>query len=161
MYTWAVFFHLIFVSFWLGGMLFTAAVLVPATRKKLKLQKGLLFSELGTRFSRLSWMLFPLLILTGVLALTGRGYPLYVFMDADFWATPYGTRLSGKLYLFGVVLIISSIHDFWLGPKAAELIDLQPASRKTEIYRKASSWIGRFNLLLGLGILYYAIHLVR
>lgn len=66
MYIWSVFLHLIFVTFWIGGMLFTAAVLVPATRKKLAHQRGLLFKELGTRFSRLSWIIFPLLIITGI-----------------------------------------------------------------------------------------------
>ncbi len=30
MYKWAVFIHRVFAAFWLGGMLFTAAVVVPA-----------------------------------------------------------------------------------------------------------------------------------
>jgi len=161
MYTWAVFFHLIFVTFWLGGMLFTAAVLVPATRKKLASQKGLLFTELGTRFSRLSWVIFPLLIITGIAALLGRGYEPEILIHADFWQSQYGNSLKWKLYLFGVVLILSGLHDFWLGPKAADLIDKDPASSRTTMYRKATSWIGRANLLAGLIILYFAVSLPR
>lgn len=161
MYTWSVFLHLLFVTFWIGGMLFTAAVLVPATRKKLASQRTLLFTELGTRFSRLSWIIFPLLIITGYTALLGRGFTADTIFSADFWRTSYGSRLMGKLHLFGLVLIISAIHDFWLGPKAVKLMNDEPGTPRTQRYRKATSWVGRINLLLALGILYYAVTLVR
>jgi hypothetical protein len=65
-----------------------------------------------------------------------------------------------KLVIFGLVLIISAVHDFWLGPKASELMDQAPDSKETQRYRKASSWAGRLNLLAGLIILYYAVSLV-
>ncbi|MFU8813172.1 MAG: DUF4149 domain-containing protein [Balneolaceae bacterium] len=161
MYVWSVFFHLIIVAFWLGGMLFTAAVLVPATRKKLANHRGLLFTELGTRFSRLSWVLFPLLILTGFTALLGRGFSADTIASAEFWRSAYGSRLAGKLHLFSWVLIISGIHDFWLGPKAADLMEKEPDAPRTQTWRKMSGWVGRINLLLGLGILFYAVTLVR
>lgn len=161
LYKGSVFLHLVFVAFWLGGMLFTAAVLVPATRKKLKHQRGMLFTELGTRFSRISWVLFPLLIGTGTTALLGKGFTAGRLLSADFWSSGYGTTLMSKLTFFGLVLIISGIHDFWLGPKASELMDQQPESNRTQQYRKASSWAGRLNLLAGLIILYYAVTLVR
>lgn len=161
MYTWSVFLHLIFVSFWIGGMLFTAAVLVPATRKKLASQKGLLFTELGTRFSRLSWILFPLLIITGITALLGRGFSVDDLLSSQFWGSTYGSTLMGKLHFFGLVLVISGIHDFWLGPKAAKLMVTEPDSVRTNRFRKATSWVGRINLILGLAILFYAVTLVR
>lgn len=161
MYTLSVFLHLIFVAFWLGGMLFTAAVLVPATRKKLANQRGLLFTELGTRFSRLTWIAFPMLILTGLGALYGRGHTTEVLLSAQFWNTPYGITLSYKLLLFAVVLIASAAHDFWMGPKAAELMKEDPEHPRTHNYRKLTSWVGRINLVIGLGILYFAVTLVR
>ncbi len=89
LYKVSVFLHLVFVAFWLGGMLFTAAVLVPATRKKLKNQRGLLFTELGTRFSRISWILFPLLIITGTTALLGKGFTLEALLSSQFWSSGY------------------------------------------------------------------------
>lgn len=161
MYFWAVFFHLIFVTFWLGGMLFTVAVLVPATRMKLKSSKGLLFKELGTRFSRISWVIFNLLILTGILALFGKGLSFDDLVSAEFWQTRYGNRLKYKLLTFSLVLIFSALHDFWLGPKAAVLMDIEPDNYQTKYYRRASRWIGRINVLLGLLILYFAVGLVR
>ena len=161
MYTWSVFLHLIFVIFWIGGMLFTVAVLVPATRKKLSNQRGLLFTELGTRFSRLSWIAFPLIILTGFTALIGRGFSVDTVFAIDFWHTTYGSRLMSKLHLFGWVLIFSGIHDFWLGPKSAELMEGETDTLLTRRFRRATRWVGRINLFLGLGILYYAVTLVR
>lgn len=161
LYKGSVFLHLVFVAFWLGGMLFTAAVLVPATREKLKSQRGLLFTELGTRFSRISWVLFPLLIVTGITALLGKGFTVDVLLSSRFWLSTYGATLMTKLSVFGLVLIISGLHDFWLGPRASELMDQHPESTLTKRFRKASSWAGRLNLLAGLIILYYAVTLVR
>jgi copper resistance protein D len=161
MYIWSVYLHLIIAAFWIGGMLFTAAVLVPATRKKLAEQRGLLFTELGTRFSRLTWILFPLLIITGITALYGRGFDTGQLISASFWDSSYGSTLMGKLHFFALVLIISGIHDFWLGPKAALLMESDPDKPLTNRFRKAAGWVGRINLLLGLFILYYAVKLVR
>jgi putative copper export protein len=161
MYFWSVFFHLIFISFWIGGMLFTGAVLVPATRNRLKSQRSLLMAELGTRFSRISWILFILILLTGLLALYGRGFPTEAILSASFWDTPYGSALMGKLHLFATVLIISGIHDFWLGPKAVRLMESDEEPEKARKYTKASSWVGRINLILGLAILFYAVDMIR
>lgn len=166
MYPWSVFIHVLIAMFWIGGMLFTAAILVPATRHRLAGMRGLLFTELGRRFSRLTWLMFPLLILTGYTALLSKGHTTEQLMSVTFWATPYGTLLGGKLSLFGAVLILSGLHDFWLGPKAAELMDRreeddEPAGRTAWRYRMASSWIGRINLLLGLVIVFLAVSLVR
>ncbi len=161
MYQWAVFFHVLIAMFWVGGMLFTVAVLVPATRRRLASQKGLLFTELGTRFSRLSWVLFPLLLLTGVLALLGRGYQLPHLLEAGFWLSGYGMLIGKKIVLFAFVLIVSGIHDFWLGPAAARLMDDAPDHPRTKRLRSASKWAGRINLLLGLVIVFLAVSLVR
>jgi len=161
MYQWAVFIHILIAMFWIGGMLFTVAVLVPATRRRLAAQKGLLFTELGTRFSRISWALFPLLLLTGFLALWGQGYRMPHLTDAAFWSSGYGLLIGKKSVLFAVVLIVSGIHDFWLGPKAAVLMDEDPDHPRTRRLRSASKWAGRVNLLLGLVIVYIAVTLVR
>lgn len=161
MYLWSVYFHLIFITFWLGGMLFTVAVLVPATRKRLQSQKALLFTELGTRFSRLSWILFPFIILTGILALFGRGFTSETLLSTTFWQSSYGSILQTKLIYFGLMLLVSALHDFWLGPKAAILMQQQPEIKTTKFFQKLSRWGGRINLILGLIILYYAVALVR
>jgi len=148
--------------FWIGGMLFTVAVLVPASRHRLLAQKkGAFFTLIGRKFSRISWVLFLVLILTGITNLLTRGYALSDLGTSGFWSSNFGHTLLIKLHLFAIVLILSGIHDFYAGPKAAELMDWDADSSQTKTYRKISSWIGRLNLLLGLGILYYAMKLLR
>jgi copper resistance protein D len=162
MYFWSVYIHILMAMFWIGGMLFTAAVLVPVSRDKMfENRRGELFKKAGTIFSRISWIIFLLMIVTGVSALLGMGYSFSDLTSSYFWGSGYGRALMGKLHLFALVLILSGIHDFWLGPKAADLMDSEPDSQRTKRLRKASSWVGRINLIFGLMILYYAVSLVR
>lgn len=162
MYHLSVFIHILAAIFWIGGMLFTVAVLVPASRHKLlKNKKGAFFTLIGKKFSRISWVLFITLIITGITNLLARGYTFPSLMTAGFWNSYLGSNLFIKLHLFAAVLIISGVHDFYAGPKAAQLMDEQPDSTKTKRMRKLSSWLGRINLFLGLGILYYAMRLLR
>lgn len=161
-YFLSVFVHVASAIFWIGGMLFTAAVLVPASRHELLInKKGAFFALIGRKFSRITWFLFIVLIVTGITNLLARGYEFGDFGTAGFWETDFGGDLSIKLSLFAIVLIVSGIHDFFAGPKAARLMDKRPDSQETKRMRKLSSWLGRVNLVLGLGILYYALKLLR
>jgi uncharacterized membrane protein len=162
MYYVSVFIHITSAIFWIGGMLFTASVLVPISRHKLlKNKKGEFFTLVGQKFSRISWFLFLILITTGITNLLTRGYTIDQLLTFSFWMDVFGGYLFLKLLVFGLVLIISGIHDFYAGPKAAILMDEQPNHPQTKRMRKISSWLGRLNLLLGLVILYYAIRLSR
>lgn len=162
MYYLSVFIHILSAIFWIGGMLFTVAVLVPASRNRLLAnKKGAFFALIGRKFSRISWVLFLILTITGITNLLARGYSLSVLGSTGFWKSSFGYTLLIKLHLFAVVLVLSGIHDFYAGPKAAELMDGDSNDSKTKNYRLLSSWIGRVNLLLGLGILYLAIRLLR
>lgn len=161
-YYLSVYIHILSATFWIGGMLFTVAVLVPATRHKLlKNKKGAFFALIGKKFSRISWILFIVLIITGITNLLTRGFTVDQLLTTSFWINIFGGNLFIKLLLFAAVLIISGIHDFYAGPKAAQLMDEQPNSDKTQKIRKFTSWLGRFNLILGLAILYYAVRLLR
>jgi uncharacterized membrane protein len=162
MYYLSVFIHVLSAIFWIGGMLFTVSVLVPAARHKILADsRGAFFELIGRKFSKISWILFLVLLVTGITNLLGRGYILQDLVDPYFWSTPFGEQLVIKLILFASVLIISGVHDFYAGPKAAMLMQTEPESPQTKKFRKLSSWIGRLNFLLGLLILYYAIRLTR
>ncbi|TYP94812.1 putative membrane protein [Fodinibius salinus] len=162
MYYLSVFIHITSAIFWIGGMLFTAGVLVPVTRHELlKNKKGEFFTLIGKKFSRISWLLFVVLIITGITNLLTRGYTAEQLLTGSFWTEVFGGYLFIKLLVFGLVLVISGVHDFYAGPKAAELMDKQPNHPTTKRIRKISSLLGRLNLVLGLVILYYAIRLLR
>lgn len=158
----SVYLHILSAVFWIGGMLFTVAVLVPVSRHRLLNQKrGTLFRLIGEKFSRISWVLFLVLFITGITNLLGRGFTVQQLISASFWEGGIGYWLSHKLYLFAIILLLSGIHDFYAGPKAARLMDQKPEAPKTRRFRKISSWVGRINFILGLLILYYAMRLSR
>lgn len=162
MYHLSVFIHVISAMFWIGGMLFTVGVLVPASRHKLLSEKrGAFFTLIGKKFSRISWALFVVLIITGITNLLFKGYPVEALLSAGFWQFGMGAALSAKLMLFAGVLIISGVHDFYAGPKASQLMDEKPDAPETRRMRKITSWLGRLNLLFGLGILFFALKLLR
>lgn len=161
-YKLSVLLHILSAMFWLGGMLFTVFVLVPTIRHKvLAPHKGVFFSIMGKKFSNISWWLFAILFSTGLIQLWARGYTFEQILSRTFWHSLFGTALVSKLIVFSFMLILSAVHDFWLGPKAAKLMETQPNSSETQKYRRTTSWAGRINLLLGLIILYFAVTLVR
>lgn len=162
MYHLSVFIHITSAIFWIGGMFFTAGVLVPASRHKLlKNKKGAFFTLIGKKFSRISWILFLVLIITGITNLVTRGYAVEQLLTSSFWMDIFGGYLIIKLIIFAVILLVSGFHDFYAGPKAAKLMDERPNHPQTKRIRTISSWLGRLNLLLGFGILYYAMRLLR
>ncbi|MDZ7657714.1 hypothetical protein [Fodinibius sp.] len=101
------------------------------------------------------------LIITGITNLLTRCYAVEQLLTGSFWVDVFGGNLFIKLLIFALVLIMSGIHDFYAGPKAAKLMDKEPNSDKTKKMRNISSWLSRLNLLLGLAILYYAMRLLR
>jgi len=162
MYNISVFIHILAAMFWIGGMLFTVAVLVPASRNPLlSSKKGAFFTLIGKKFSKISWFLFVILLITGFTNYLFRGYKFQEFFNPDFWQAGYGYFYGMKLHLFGAVLIVSGFHDFYAGPKAAKLMEKEPQSVKTLRFRKISSWFGRLNVLLGLSLVYIAVRLAR
>lgn len=162
LYKISVFIHILSAMFWLGGILFTAGVLVPTFRHKiLDPHRGLFFTEMGKRFSNISWVLFSILIITGVFQVIYRGFSVADWGTSAFWNTHFGQTLKFKLIAFVIMLIVSGLHDFWLGPKTTELMNKEPFSVTTKKYRKITGWAGRINLILGLIIIYFALTLVR
>lgn len=161
-YSLSLVIHILLVAFWLGGMIFMAAVLLPASRSpELRPHRAALVKRVGLIFSRISWAAFLLLVLTGTINVLGRGYALSDLVTAQFWSLPYGNLLMHKLGVFVGVLVTSLVHDFWIGPRALELMEQQPESAKTQKFRKAAGWAARINLLLAIWIVYYAVRLAR
>lgn len=161
-YLLTVFLHLGAVLAWLGGMLFLALVVVPVIRREP--DDGMaaeLISVLGGRFRALGWICLALLPTTGILLLGLRGYSWSNLVDGSLWEGSFGQTLAYKLMIFAAILILSGVHDFYVGPRAAEVWRREPASLESQRLRKAASWFGRINLLLGLAALFLGISLVR
>jgi uncharacterized membrane protein len=142
--------HIVAAATWVGGSLFLTLVLVPALRHPAWRDRALeLIGPVARRFLWVVWTCFAVLLVTGGFnLLVHGGGELDFIASSRFWSSPYGRVLAWKLLLVGSILVLSALHDFVLGPRAAG-----PAggvARGAGRLRLAVRGVGRLNLLLGL-----------
>jgi copper resistance protein D len=140
--------HLFAALLWLGGMFFFALVGAPVLRGvEPPALRAELFRKLGQRFLGVAWASIAVLLVTGTLNLHFRGLLGWDTLGSGaFWALPYGRALAWKLGAVGVMLVVSVLHDFWLGPAASRLRPGTPAALTA---RRRASWLARGNALAG------------
>jgi len=69
---------------------------------------------------------------------------------------------QGEDVTFGIILLVSALHDFWVGPKVTALAkQFGNPSPEVERWRKLAAWLGRLNLLLALLMVAFGVMLVR
>lgn len=137
--------HLLAAMVWIGGMLFLALVLMPSLRgledPKLRSQ---LVHVVGRRFRTVGWIAIGVLIVTGILNVMRLGVSPIALLD-----TRFGAILGLKLTLVSVMLILSGVHDFILGPKLTSS-NPTPGSTESEGLRRTVVMLARVNLLIGI-----------
>ncbi|MDH3732407.1 MAG: DUF4149 domain-containing protein [Gemmatimonadota bacterium] len=151
--------HVLAAFVWLGGMLFLAIVAPILRDLESPELRSRLFREIGERFRWVGWTCIGILLVTGVLNLQFAGVlNAASLLDASFWATPYGRTLGGKLGAVLAMLLISAVHDFFLGPRATSLL---PGSAESIVFRRRASYLARVNALLGLLVVWAAVLIAR
>jgi putative copper resistance protein D len=162
LYLASVWLHVLAAAVWIGGMVFLAAVLVPALRRPdLAAGRAALIHDTGLRFLRLGWACLAALAATGVFNLGQRAVAWSDVADPRFWQSGFGRVLGLKLGLVATILALSALHDFVLGPRATALLREAPESPGAAHARRRASRLGRANLLLGLAALALGIVLAR
>jgi uncharacterized membrane protein len=137
---WLRWLHVLGVVTWFGGAIFIAAVLVPLARTfDDPAKRTLLIREAARRFRVVGWVGLSLIVLSGVgnLVLTP-------------WLLSSGL-FQVKLALVVLVLALSVVHDFVLGPRAT--LNPDPSLRVW------ASWVARVTLLLGLVVIFLGLAL--
>jgi putative copper resistance protein D len=158
LYLVSVWLHILAAAAWLGTLVFIAAVLVPTLRSTG--DEGLrskVMRAAGPRLRTFGWVTFAVLVVTGIGNLAGRGFAV-ADLGWRLWQGPFGRAFGWKMALFTVVLVLSALHDFRWGPRAAAAAPGSPAALRL---RRLASWVGRIELLLGLAIVLLAVFLVR
>ena len=158
LYLLSVWLHILAAAAWIGALVFIAAVLVPTLRRAGDdTLRATVLRASGPALRRLGWVCFALLVVTGVVNLAGRGF---TFADAGWrlWQGPFGLAFSLKMGLFAIVLVLSALHDFRWGPRAAAAT---AGSAEALRLRRIATRVGRVNLLLALAIVLLATFLVR
>lgn len=161
-YPLSVFIHIIAAVTWIGGMLFIVMVLAPLLRSEdFRPVATRVLHVTGKKFKRIGWACLWLLILTGFFNTLARyGYPGQSW--AGFGAAVFANKvLMHKLYTLGVILVLSYLHDFHIGPAAVRAMRNAAEAPETLRLRRTAAWMGRANLLLALMIVWWALRLVR
>lgn len=162
LYLLSVWLHILTATLWIGGMLFLAFVLVPVIRRLKDREAAVaLVHETGVRFRFVGWGCLGLLLLTGIVNLISRGFGWRDVWSGRILEGPFGQALGLKLLLVAIILLISLLHDFVVGPQATALGQVNPASPRAVRLRRQASWLGRLNLLLAFAVVALGVMLVR
>ncbi len=160
-YLLSVWFHITAATIWLGGMLFLVFVVVPWLRAGHQAQAGAFLRETGARFRSIGWTCFGLFALTGSFNLWVRGVRWSSFRDPSWLSSPFGHRVIEKLGIFLLILVISIVHDFIIGPRATRALEQDPRSKEAQRLRVWARSIGRLNVLLALMMVMLGVLLTR
>lgn len=161
LYLLSVFLHILAATAWVGGMVVLIAVLVPWLRRGDRAKAAVVLRETATRLRDIGWICFAVFAVTGSFNLWVRGVRLASFRQPAFLASPFGQTVCYKLGLFVLIVGLSALHDFWVGPRAARILEAQPQSPEAEIWRRRAGRMGRLNALLALLIVFVGVMLVR
>jgi putative copper export protein len=135
LYLISVFIHIICACIWLGGMFALIIFFIPLRKENYFLD---MVNKVGNQFKFIGWIILPLLLLTGIFNSFYRGFYTLTWL---------------KILLFSIIVIISAIHDFYIGPKAAKTKDKKLI--------KYSRIIGRINFILAIIMVLLGIFIVR
>ena len=161
LYILSVWVHILAAIVWIGGMLLLVLVVVPWLRKGGRVDAGIFLRETGERFSKVGWVCFGLVLVTGTFNLWFRGVRLSNFTSAEWLQSPFGKTVVVKLSAFVLVLIVSAVHDFVVGPRATRAIEADARSEQAGRERRRASMLGRVNVLLALILVAAGVMLVR
>lgn len=153
--------HVLAALLWLGGMFFLGLVGAPVLRAvEPPALRQRLFQALGLRFRTVGWVAIGVLVASGALLLQLRGLLRWdgVLGDAGFWRTGMGTALGAKLAAVGVLLLVSAVHDFVLGPAAGRAQAGSPSALRL---RRQAALLARGNALVALLLVGAAVALAR
>ena len=161
LYLASVWLHILAAMTWVGGIAFIVLVVVPWLRGGGQRIAGTFLRETGLRFRSVGWICFGVLLVTGTFNLWIRGVRLSDFARGEWLASPFGKTVAAKLALFALVLAVSAVHDFVVGPRATAALAEGPHSPRADRLRRQASLLGRANALLALILVAVAVMLVR
>ena len=132
--------HLLAVVVWIGGMIFLGLVITPVLRGRSPGERATLLHVVGRRFLKIGWMALGILLVTGptLWALLG------------FRITPV---LIAKLALVAVILLLSLLHDFFLGPRLVAELQKGGEGEETLRLRRRVALLARLNTLFAIIVL--------
>jgi putative copper export protein len=144
--------HLLAAATWVGSQVFMFVAVVPALRTLDDAARRGAVVVLNRRFAWLGWGALAVLVLTGIDNVMRRQDETDLVFDYDF---RYGWLFVSKLVLVAVVIALTAIHTYVVGPR---LLALQEGGRASAAElssaRRLSIQLSVVNLLAGVAILF-------
>lgn len=160
-YVLSVWLHVMAAITWIGGMLFLMLVAVPWLRRGDRTQAARFLKETGPRLRNIGWICFAIVLVTGTFNLYVRGVRFESFADPDWRASGFGRAVLYKLGAFALVVVLSAVHDFVVGPRATDAVTSDPRSPRAARLRLWAVVLGRTNVVLALTLVALAVVIVR
>lgn len=144
-YILSIFIHILAACVWLGGMLFLILAFIPGIKKHP--DKVNLIATVSLKFRIVGIVALIVLLITGIVQLEIRGAQ----WSLAYFTTSFFGKMAGlKLLVFTLILLISLIHDYFIGTHAIDAWKKDPDNPKTVALRKLSRLLGRLNFILAL-----------
>ncbi len=156
--------HVLAAFIWLGGMFFIALVAVPALRTIEPPEKRIeLLADTARRFRGVSWIAILVLLATGVVNAINHGVTSEMISTGAIFLSNFGKVLTVKVILVLIMVVLSAIHDFFLGPQLTNLmssnLSIPDSLQSLKRRRKYVSWLARVNVILGILVVACAVML--
>ena len=139
--------HIIAAVVWIGGNLTMAMVIVPHfKRSAFPVERIKILTQIGKGFEPIIWGCVLVLIFSGVYNIFGS-----VNLGDSESLPPFMRTLSIKLILVLILIILTGIHSFIMGPRIAQAVEtLEPdAEQLPEEVDKMRSQMAIVSSLIG------------
>ncbi|HZJ19030.1 MAG TPA: hypothetical protein VFD35_01590 [Pricia sp.] len=145
LYIFFVFLHVVAACLWLGGMLFLILAFIPGIKDRP--DKVNLIGNVSLKFRTAGSVALVILLVTGIAQLQYRGVQ---WTMEYFTGSPFGRTAGLKLLIFMGIVVISIVHDYYIGTLAIEVWKKQGERSKTVKLRNLSRLLGRVSFILAL-----------
>jgi uncharacterized membrane protein len=157
LYPYLVVLHVLAAVVWVGGVIFIGAVAMPVTSELGRGGREAL-RRVARRFRPIGWTALGVLVATGCAFLYRWGATWETLGDLSFFRAPHARLLGYKLLFVGVMLVVSFVHDFMVGPRAAQAEHGSTSARRL---RTAAAALGAATGGLVLAIVILAVFVAR
>ena len=147
--------HIVAVTVWIGPQFFMFLVTVPAVRviedPAVRLQ---VMRVIVQRFGWLAWAAMAVIVLSGVSNLFQEATEFGHLWDTEY---RYFQIFSTKMVLVGLMVILTALHTFVIGPKQLRLQEeMQGDSAEAAGLRRVSIIVSSLTLLISIAVVYAA-----
>jgi len=158
LYILSVWLQVLLACVWVGGLIYTAAVVIPFATKHAPDERQRIIRGLARKFRMIGWTSVVLLIVTGLINVThyyprdsaGESFSMLFSPNGNFW-------LRRKLEAFVLMVVLMLFHDI-TSIRAAKR---SAGPRDAAAGNRLGSIAAALATLLALVVLYCSVRLVR